>query len=124
MSRRFWLYCLAYLTASLAALAPRRRAAADEQQATLNETLRSVLRCRRPQEFAFVDLVTQKVEQGKLSKSMVLSTMTWARKRAGDEAASGRRKTDIPFPYFQEALRRQAAALGVDLPGFEPFILP
>lgn len=124
MSRRFWLHCLASLTASLAFFVPRRRAASDEQQATLQETLRSVLKCRRPQEFAFVELVTQKVQQGKLSKSMVLSTMSWARKRAQDEAAAGRRKNDIPFPFFQEALRRQAAALGVELPGFEPFVLP
>jgi hypothetical protein len=97
-----------------------RKAKADEQQATLNETLRSVLRCRRPQEFAFVDLVTQKVEQGQLPKAMVLSMMNWARKRSRDETAAGRRQNDIPFPYFQEGLRRQAEAIGVDLPAFVP----
>jgi hypothetical protein len=94
---------------------------AEEQQPTLNETLRSVLKCRRPQEFAFVNLVTQKVDQGQLSKSMVLGMMNWALKRSRQEVAAGRRKNDFPFPYFQEGLRRQAAEIGVDLPAFEPF---
>jgi hypothetical protein len=73
--------------------------------ATLNETLRSVLKCRRPEEFAFVDLVTQKVEQGVLPLALVLSMMRWARER----------RTDIPFPYFKEGLTRRAAAMGVNL---------
>src|SRR5262245_23421823 len=70
MTRRFWLWCLAW---SLGWLGLGRQINADQQQATLNEMLRSVLRCRRPQEFAYVDLVTQKVEQGELPRSPVLS---------------------------------------------------
>lgn len=119
MSRRIWLLALAYLAGWLS-LTSRPRTRADEQQANLNETLRSILKCRRPQEFAFVDLVTLKVEQGQLSRTMVLAMMDWARKRSRQEAASGRRKNDIPFPYFQEGLRRQAAEIGVVLPAFEP----
>ena len=46
--------------------------------------------------------------------------MKWARKRAADEVEAGRRKTDIPFPYFQEGLYRRAAEIGVDLPPFSP----
>ena len=120
MTRRVWLYCVGCLSGWLPVVALGLRVNADEQQANLNETLRSILKCRRPQEFAFVDLVTQKVEQGQLPRTMVLSMMDWARKRSRQEAASGRRKNDIPFPYFQEGLRRQAEAIGVDLPGFVP----
>jgi hypothetical protein len=123
MTRRLWLFCLGLAPAWLLALASRP-ARADEQQATLNETLRSVLKCRRPQEFAFVNLVTDKVDQGQLPKAMVLSMMDWARRRATQESAGGRRTNEIPFPYFQEGLRRQAAAIGVDLPAFQPLIVP
>lgn len=122
MSRRIWLVCVGWCLTGIASLVVRRRTSAQDQQATLNETLRAVLKCRRPQEFAFVDLVVQKVEQGKLSRSMVLSTMDWARKRSRAEAMVGRRSNDIPFPYFQEGLRRQAEAIGVELPAFQPLL--
>ena len=117
MSRRNWLQAL---TCSLAwvGAALTRAAWGDDQQATLNETLRSVLKCRRPEEFAFVDLVTQKVEQGQLPRSLVLSMMDWARKRSREEVAAGRRKNDFPFPYFQEGLRFRAAEFKVNLPAF------
>jgi hypothetical protein len=117
------MYCVAWLVGGFTAFGFRPRLTADEQQATLNETLRSVLKCRRPQEFAFVDLVTQKVDQGQLSKSMVLSMLNWAIKRSRQEVAAGRRQNDFPFPYFQEGLRRQAAELGVALPAFQPFTI-
>ena len=118
--RRCWLRCFARLIGCLLLAALGRPARSDEQQATLNETLRSVLRCRRPQEFAFVNLVTQKVDQGQLPKALVLSMMNWASKRSREEVAAGQRKNDIPFPYFQEGLRRRAAEIGVDLPPFSP----
>jgi hypothetical protein len=115
MTRRFWLRSVAWLVGWISFW---RGANADEQQATLNETLRSVLKCRRPQEFAYVDLVTAKVDQGVLPRALVLSMMTWARDRSRKEVAEGRRKNDIPFPYFQEGLRLRAAQIGVSLPAF------
>jgi hypothetical protein len=120
MTRRFLLHCIAWSLGLLTTLRVTRRATADQQQANLNETLRSVLKCRRPQEFAYVDLVTQKVDQGILPLAMVLSMMQWARKRARQEADSGRQKTDIPFPYFQQGLKLRAAEIGVTLPAFSP----
>jgi hypothetical protein len=120
MTRRFWLRCFAWSLGWLASVGIGRRASADQQQATLNELLRSVLKCRRPQEFAYVDLVTQKVDEGVLPLPLVLSMMKWARKRAVEEMEAGRRKTDIPFPYFQEGLHRRAAEIGVNLPAFSP----
>jgi len=118
MTRRFWLRCCAWSLSCLAALGFGRRATADQQVANLNETLRSVLRARRPQEFAFVDLVTQQVQQGHLPLPLVLSMMKWARERADKQ------KSNIPFPYFQEGLRLRAAEIGVHLPAFTPATVP
>lgn len=120
MTRRLWMRCVAWSIGWLAALGVVRRSVADEQQATLNETLRSVLKCRRPEEFAYVNLVTAKVESGELPLAMVLSMMKWARERSRKELEAKRRKSDIPFPYFQEGLRLRAAEIGVALPAFSP----
>ena len=81
MTRRFWFRCLAWSAAWLAWAGFARRGRSDEQQATLNELLRSVLKCRRPEEFAYVNLVTAKVDAGELPVALVLSMMQWARKR-------------------------------------------
>jgi hypothetical protein len=102
----------------LTALVFGRRLAADDSQPTLNEMLRSNLKCRRQQEFAFVDLVTQKVDTGELPRALVLSMMNWAKKRSRQEHLAGRRGTDAPMPYFQEGLRLRAAEIGVFLPAF------
>ncbi len=118
MTRRFWLKCLAWSVSWLPLAAFRQFARADEQQANLNELLRSVLKCRRPEEFAYVNLVTAKVNSGELPVALVLSMMQWARKRSRQEVENHRRKTDIPFPYFQEGLRLRAAEIGVSLPAF------
>jgi len=111
MTRRRW-FC--YALGSLAALVARH-ATAGPEQANLNETLRYVLKARRPQEFAFVDLVTQKVKEGKLPTDLVLSMMKWAVERAREKE-----NPKLPFPYFQEGLRLRAKELGVDLPPFTP----
>lgn len=125
MTRRFWLRCLAWSVGCLAwAKMPSgwhwhaASARADQEQATLNELLRSVLKCRRPEEFAYVNLITAKVDSGELPIALVLSMMKWARDRSKQEMAAGRRRTDIPFPYFQEGMRLRAAQIGVTLPAF------
>jgi hypothetical protein len=106
MHRRHWLISILCSLSHFVLLACCRIAPAQQPQtANLAETLRSVLKCRRPEEFAFVDLVASKVAQGALPLEMVLSMMKWARQR----------REDIPFPYFQEGIRRRAAAIGVDL---------
>jgi len=80
-------------------------AIADEKNANLNETLRSVLKCRRQDEFAFVESVATKVDQGDLPKEMVLSMMQWSKER----------RPEFPFPYFKEGIKRRAAKIGVQL---------
>jgi len=120
MTRRIWFRCLAWSAAWLAWAGIPWRGRADEQQATLNELLRSVLKCRRPEEFAYVNLVTAKVDAGQLPVALVLSMMQWARKRARHEVENHRRNTDIPFPYFQQGMHLRAAEIGVSLPEFSP----
>ena len=79
--------------------------AADPEKPDLGETLRFGLRCRKPEEVAFVDLVVQKVDQKKLPLELVLSMFKWSRER----------RPDIPFYYFQAGLRKRAADIGVEL---------
>jgi len=120
MTRRFWLQCFVWSLGWLNAVQIGGRATADQEQPTLNELLRSKLKCRRPEEFAYVNLVTQKVDNGELPLPLVLSMMKWACKRSAQEVEAHRRKTDIPFPYFQQGLKLRAAEIGVDLPAFSP----
>ena len=121
MTRRFWLRCFVWTLGCLGWHGHLARVSrADQQQATLNELLRSKLKCRRPVEFAYINLVTHEVDLGHLPPALVLSMMKWACERSAKEMEAGRRKTDIPFPYFQEGLHRRAAEIGVDLPPFAP----
>lgn len=76
-----------------------------DQVATLKESLKAGLKCRRPVEFEFIDKVVAFVEAGKLPQDLVLNTFDWARKQ----------RQDIPFPYFQQALILRAGKIGVSL---------
>ena len=71
---------------------------------TLKKTLEAGLRARRPQEFAFLALVAQRVQDGTLPRSLVESTFFWARRQ-------GR----YPFVYFEAGLRSRAKRIGVVL---------
>jgi len=69
---------------------------------TLRDMLTTGLKCRRPQEFAYIDMVVALVEAGTLPESLVRSTFAYARKRR-----------PYPLVYFQQALTRRAKKLGV-----------
>jgi hypothetical protein len=103
VNRRRWLQVAVLSGLGVPALA--RISHADPMQASFEELLKFGLKCRRPVEFAFVNLVVQKVNEGKLPKAMVLAAFDYARKR----------REDIPFPYFEAALRRLADSIGVSL---------
>lgn len=94
-----------FFTAFAAALLTTAAFAADGEVASLKDTLRFGLKCRRDVEFEFVDKVVDRVYAGQLPQDLVLNTMRYAQKK----------RTDIPFPYFEAALRLQAEKLGVDL---------
>jgi hypothetical protein len=108
MNRRSWFCKLMFALASLplARLAVPRQALAEGQRvADLNETLRFGLRCRRPLEFEFVDLVVSKVDSKELPRALVLSMFDYARKKRPGQ----------PFPYFQAGMKKRAEAIGVEL---------
>ena len=109
MNRRNWFgRALAVLTTLLwpvARLLGQQTDREAPQQATLQDRLKSSLLCRRKEEFDYVALVVQEVDQGRLPVAVVLSTMKWAIKQ----------RPHFPFYYFQFALRRRAAPYGVSL---------
>jgi len=71
----------------------------------LKETLDKGLKARLPSEFAFLRRVVEEVDNKRLPRKMVLGTFQWAR----------RQSDEMPFPYFQFALRLQAKKVGVQL---------
>lgn len=87
---------------TLVSLQPRTVAAADV--ADLQDQLEAGLKARRPVEFRFIARVVRMVRDEDLPLKLVLSTFQWARKKA---------RKDIPFPYFQRALKIRAAKLGI-----------
>jgi hypothetical protein len=104
MNRRSWI---AELAAVLAAwfVWPRRLLLGAEEQASLEDRLKSGLKCRRQDEFNFVAIVAQRVRTGKIPEALVLQTMQWSLKK----------NPKFPFFYFQFAVKKQADALGVSL---------
>jgi hypothetical protein len=71
---------------------------------TLKETLEKGLKARRPSEFAFIEHVVNKVENGQIPVTLVTSTFLWARRHPG-----------VPFPYFERGLRERAKKAGISL---------
>lgn len=106
MNRRSWIAELAAVMTALA-LWPRRllSAAEPKEQASLEDRLNSGLKCRQQNEFAFVGQVAQRVKTGQIPEPLVLQTMQWSVKK----------NPRFPFFYFQFAVKKQAAALGVSL---------
>lgn len=72
---------------------------------SLEDQLTTGLKARRPEETEFIADVVRLVDTGKLPRKLVDSTFMWAVRR-------GKR---YPYPAFEQALRRQADQLGVDL---------
>lgn len=105
MNRRTWGKYVASLSLSLTGLSGTWSAASGQEPVTLKSTLEKGLLCRRDYEFAFVDMVADKVAQNELPLDVVLSMFQWARQR----------RPRLPFPYFQAGLRERAKVLGVQL---------
>lgn len=103
MDRRWWIKGLLQWTA-VALFWPVSRLM-GQQPVTLKQRLQSGLLCRRPEEFAFVGLVADKVNAGQIPVDLTLSTMQWAVKQ----------NAHFPYYYFQYSIRRQAAKIGVTL---------
>ena len=72
----------------------------------LKDQLYFGLRTFLPEQQAFLDDLVARVDSGQLPRSMVNVVFVWARKR----------KPNIPFPYFEVAMRLLAERRGVILP--------
>ncbi len=71
----------------------------------LQTQLEKGLKARRPVEFQYIDEIVQLVEEGKLSRQLVVTTYLWAQARPWRK-----------LQYFQFALQARARGLPVRLP--------
>ena len=118
MLRRTWIGCLTLL-ASLAW--PSSRSALGQEGNSFNsaerlrgsrnvvpliDQLANGLRASRPGDIEFLNVVVQRVDEGKLPQGMVNLVYRWAIER----------NPRVPFPYFQLAMRELSRRRGVTLP--------
>lgn len=82
------------------------------RQVSLRDQLRVGLKAVTAEDFAFIDTVVTRVNQGVLPRKLVDSTLLWARKRVQGLDA---RYVKRPMVYFQPALVQRARAVGVVL---------
>jgi hypothetical protein len=82
------------------------------RQITLRDQLRTGLKAVTPGDFAFIDLVVLRVNQGALPRNLVDSTFLWARRRVETQRTQYLKR---PIVYFQPALVLRAKAAGVIL---------
>jgi hypothetical protein len=107
-SRRFFLRLVSFT--GLAALTGQiwganRGPVTPERAIDLRDMLTTGLKCRRPEEFQYIDDVVALVEIGALPESLVRSTFAYARK-----------KRPYPLVYFRAALRVRARKLRIAVP--------
>jgi hypothetical protein len=82
------------------------------RQVSLRDQLRVGLKARTKADFEFIDVVVERVNQGKLPRKMVDSTFLWARNRSRIRPTTHPLR---PMVYFQPALVLRAKAIGVKL---------
>lgn len=72
---------------------------------TFKQQLEKGLKARRPGDFAFIETVVANIDSGALPQKTVNETFLYARNKS----------STYPFIYFQFAIRKRAAKLGVTL---------
>ncbi len=72
---------------------------------TFKAQLEKGLKARRPSDFTFIGTVVSAVDNGTIPQKMVNETFDFARSKS----------TQYPFIYFQFALRKRVAKLGVSI---------
>lgn len=82
------------------------------EQPSLQDRLKKGLRARTPQEFGFLDRVVDSVEDRELPEVLVNRVFFWSRRKAARHEGVRRRR---PMVYFQPALTKLAARIGIDL---------
>lgn len=82
------------------------------RQISLKDQLRVGLKAVTKGDFAFIELVVQKVDEGVLPRRLVDSTFLWARRRVQRQRTDYRKR---PMVYFQPALVLRSRAIGIEL---------
>lgn len=112
---RLILLTLAILFGATAAPAqitvPRILTAEGDRYANLQEQLTNRLRATREDQQAYIRFVVDKVRKEELQQSLVVAIERYAM----------RRHREYPFPFFERALRYEAAKRGVALPPVQHF---
>lgn len=105
-------FAAAVLLAPLSVVAHVGRAVAAEAEAgndggevSLLDRLKTGLRVKDPRDVRFVELIAQRVREGRLPAKIVDSTYLWAVSRG----------KKYPFPAFEHVIRLQAERLNVSL---------
>jgi hypothetical protein len=80
------------------------------RQVSLYDQLRVGLKAVTKEDFAFIDLVVLRVNQGKLPRALVDSTFLWARNRYKTRPGNHRLR---PMVYFKPGLTARAKKVGV-----------
>lgn len=93
-------------------VAPSDASNLQGRQISLRDQLRTGLKAFTKEDFAFIDLVVLRVDQGVLPRSVVDSTFLWARKRVETTHPRYRKR---PMVYFQPALVLRAKKLRITL---------
>lgn len=79
--------------------------------ATLEEQLTNRLKATTDERRDYVRLIVRNVENGRLESKLVVAVERYAI----------RRNPQFPFPFFERALRYEAAKIGVNLPSVRQF---
>lgn len=80
--------------------------------ATLSDQLVNRLRATTDERQSFVREVVRRTEIGELDRGLVLAVQRYAI----------RRNPEFPFPFFEKAIRFEAAKRGVSLPVVQTFV--
>ena len=105
MNRRSGLLAV-LLSLTLVALSHAQSPPVDRGNvASLADRLKTGLRVKAPRDVAFVEMIAERVREGRLPEKLVDSTYLWAIRRG----------KKYPFPAFEHVIRLQAEKLGVPL---------
>lgn len=97
---------LIVMTAPLATAQIAIPSTVEQPVATLADQLINRLRATTGEQQQFVRDVVGRTERGQLDPALVLAVQRYAI----------RRRSDFPFPFFERALRFEAAKRGVNIP--------
>ncbi|WP_442510732.1 hypothetical protein SH528x_002374 [Novipirellula sp. SH528] len=98
-------------TSSAQVTAPRVLSSSTNHSATLEEQLTNRLRATSEDQRAYIRFVVLKVKEGKLDLRLVVAVERYAL----------RRRPDFPFPFFERAMKVQAAKYNVVMPPVKSF---